>query len=141
MNKPIKFRIWDTETQTFLQELAPYYWHVPRSLGLFDDEIVGEANLHDLSALLSNKGFMAQQFTGLLDKNDREIYEGDIVLVKRNRSTFDESIYEEMKLEVKYLPNKGFKAYWGHNDCNSEPLEGSVIIGSIFQTPELLKTI
>ena len=59
MNRQIKFRVWDKITNRYLQELGIYYWHIPYSL---DGRLI------------------FQQYTGLNDKDGKEIYEGDIVI-------------------------------------------------------------
>lgn len=66
------------------------------------------------------------QYTGLLDKNGKEIYEGDIL--KFNTKGGNEMIYE-----VKWR-GKGFKPTRMSED-NQEEIE---IIGNIYENPELL---
>jgi uncharacterized phage protein (TIGR01671 family) len=56
--REIKFRAWDKTTGRFLE-----------NVGFCDSRI--PSNYHDY--------FVFQQFTGLLDKNNTEIYEGDIL--------------------------------------------------------------
>lgn len=77
-------------------------------------------------------------FIGLEDKNNKEIYEGDIV---RYVWTAGESNDEEAIGEV-YFEDGIFyfdrRASFATNDCNfrTNQLE---VIGNIFETPELLK--
>lgn len=106
MNRIIKFRIWEKETNKLVKYSPNWNYEV--------NEIFELTN-----------SFVFQQFTGLLDKNNKEIYEGDIV-------SFKDQLYQ-----IKY--NKG--SFWldSLNTIGIIWLEGGVEIkGNIFENPDLL---
>lgn len=80
------------------------------------------------------------QFTGLLDKNGKEIYEGDIIKTKRYGVVHGQSntqgadlfrvVYKNAQF---YIDNKLRHFYLQDSRCNE-------VIGNIYDNPELLKT-
>ena len=137
MNRPIKFRVWDKITNRYLQELGIYYWHIPYSLD--GEEITGEANLFGLSELLRHDNFVAQQYTGLTDKNGKKIYEGDIVKYKTWTGSHD-GITEEHQTQVQFKDGAYYPRYID-DECEDSWYSFKVydleVVGNIFETPHL----
>lgn len=73
-------------------------------------------------------GYILMQFTGLLDKNGTEIYEGDI-LVMNIESNFKKKRSEPFVME--WNPHT---AAW----ANYSPREIVEVIGNIYENPELI---
>jgi len=119
--RPIKFRSWDrTKGNWVTCDLWPgYAWTV--SNGQHEREAMTEW----------------QQFTGLLDKNGKEIYEGDIVRQtyrKAEGSELGQIIWTKNARFVWYEPSEG--EGYGMQEEDSELRE---VIGNIHENPELLK--
>ena len=73
------------------------------------------------------------QFTGLLDANGVEVYEGDIVSVPGLGNC---EVRISPYFGVVYAGSDGYEA--PHSDCAAEN-DFPTIIGNIYQNPELLK--
>ena len=81
------------------------------------------------------------QYTGLKDKNDKEIYEGDILSTEIKDKTIENKIIASGNTVVEYKDCK-FGVVWGwHKDfigldgfCNAT----FEVIGNIYKNPELV---
>jgi len=118
--REIKFRAWDTTNKRMI--LEPYIHFVDGKSFYLDQRSRGGKMRSDLEIEL-------MQFTGLLDKNGKEIYEGDIVLVCFN----DGSIYDHP--QHVYFEKGSFCVGMGYLS-DSKIIE---VIGSIYENPELIK--
>lgn len=93
MSRELKFRVWDTLVKSFIYPDKGYQGHYIISL---KGEFV---NLQNGSG---GKEYVVQQFIGLLDKNGKEIYEGDIVNYKEYNEIDDFTI--DVNLVCIYSP-------------------------------------
>ena len=106
--REIKFRAWDKETAS---------WTTPGSLAVEPD--------------FSLKGLggdiVLMQFTGLKDKNGKEVYEGDIITDAHG-----------VKLAIGFHDGGFWCVY--PNGTKILPYQGTTeIVGNIYESPELLK--
>jgi uncharacterized phage protein (TIGR01671 family) len=90
------------------------------------------------------------QYTGLKDKNDAEIYEGDILrsfTPKKTKSGLDREFVRVVKWEEMVDYEGGYGMGWGFNvhQEDFEPSRGTMklnpyeVIGNIYENPELVK--
>lgn len=120
MNKrEIKFKIWDLENKEWVRQDDFAEWSDSENTldGIFEE----------------TKNVEFCQFTGLQDKNGREIYEGDIIYYILSTNPLIEG-----KAKITWY-NFGWEMT-ELNDEGSSPLlklENIEIIGNIFENPEL----
>ncbi|WP_393965202.1 YopX family protein [Exiguobacterium sp. S22-S28] len=119
--REIKFRAWDSEKE----EMAKVISIGGEDITLQDDE----GDIWD-----SVMGYIAypMQYTGIKDKNDVEIYEGDIVIKSQfgYDGTFQVLFVEESS---GFFLKDAVSELWSMGSLN--PIE---VIGNIYENPELL---
>ena len=79
--------------------------------------------------------FNIMQYTGLKDKNDREIYEGDIIEFLENESgeTWTAKIvFENLAFKALDVEDEGY-------EYDFDDLSDIEVIGNIYENPEILK--
>jgi len=110
--REIKFRAWNAVSRKFDE----------RDHNNFDDQHDG-FYLDVVHGILKNEFKIFNQYTGLQDKNGKEIYEGDILLDTDNNY-----------ISVVEFKNGGFSA----DDCSGEDFGYMEIIGNINENKNLL---
>lgn len=129
MAREIKFRFWNHKSKSFCDRLIDSDGDIFKRSLAFDDYYWELEECDEVTA---------QQFTGLTDKNSKEIYEGDIV-----RFTFiDDEIYNYIS-EVKPKGIVDTPKYHENDMTLLEWLDGYdevEVIGNIYENPELLES-
>lgn len=133
-NRPLKFRVWDTELKCFLSVYKGTLSNEKTtSIPLFPNFVTPtEGNLPIDNRRLHK--YIVQQFTGSLDKNGVEIFEGDIIYSPKGW------MFGSMNMEV----------YWNYDESSfmvrctdvnwmfrKEFAENTEVIGNIFENPEM----
>lgn len=120
--RDIKFRAWDNVKERYYQDVQNVH-----------DENIGDS----FQNILDNEYLVAEQYTGIKDKNGVDIYEGDYIRTKSN-------IYE-----VEWF-NTAFWAIPGDGHGSSQPIsrlyeyeDGTAyrleVIGNIHENADLLE--
>jgi YopX protein len=115
MSRPIKFRAWDREKMIYDVSLYPN----------------GEAFWNTKGKLITESTDQVMQFTGLLDKNGKEIYEGDII--SRSNTLFGEVFWDNENSMYRFRDKTGAWTLSSYKKYEA--------IGNIYENPELLAPI
>lgn len=122
--RKIKFRAWDKENKKMF---------IPE----------GISNSGWVSTSFSNddwwnpETFELMQYTGLKDKNGKEIYEGDIVRCGTSKEAEDaEIVFKEQSFLCKYLPEAPSEDEQIYD--HMEDYEYYEIIGNIYENPDMI---
>ena len=132
MKREIKFRVWDHNTDTMM---------IPDNFDFCDGEICWIDAGREAGPKSGNDGdpgqFEIMQYTGLNDKNGREIYEGDIV------RTGEDNIGDPDQMIGQVIMREG--SWLIENEKMQEAIElfseitSREVIGNIFENLELLE--
>ena len=119
--REIKFRIWNNEKMSSWEDLLKH----SRNFTHFDN-LIGHFNNPDVAILM--------QYTGLKDKNGKEIYEGDILESERENACQWVVVWFNGWYLDRYVNGKRDETvgkYGFRTDLK--------IIGNIYENPELIK--
>jgi len=118
--REIKFRAWDTETRVILP--------TPSGTCTLDwDHQLG----HDMRYPGLRDRYILMQYTGLHDKNGKEIYEGDVL---KSPKTFD---IGPVVYDVELDGGPGF--IWNHPMMYVAQMDECEVVGNIYENPEMMK--
>ena len=125
MNNRFKFRVWD-------KKLNKFTLGYDDDVGYFEEIYSDPPGIFFAGLRYLNKysdRYIIQQYTGLTDKNNKPIYEGDFI-----RGQFDHGSagLRERILPVRWSNEEGY--YWNYWDLST--IE---VVGNEFENPELLK--
>ena len=128
-----KFRCWDTENKQMLkvQELDFEDTFYGGRLSIRTDQYNDYFDIEDM---------ILMQYTGLKDKKQKEIYEGDIIFIKGETKLLD----IKGKVEYSNILAQFIITNTGSIVNEAEPLgdyeeEDIEVIGNIYDNPELLE--
>lgn len=135
--RPIKFRAWDKDNKRWLRHNDPQHMIPPRyPATIWDSET-------DFTFQLTTMLFdiVLCQFTGLHDKNGKEIWEGDVVADADKYDTGEDVsrwvvVYRDGSFwfqNPRDSRNRNTFDWLKDNDCWNEK-----VIGNIYENPELL---
>ena len=120
--RDIKFRVWDTYRNKMIK------W----------DELHSDRN-YLYVMMFNGNGYRtrAMQYTGLKDKNGREIYEGDIVIPQTFTNAKYRVYWSQERLQWSIINTSNVSKESGRALINNSTLYE--VIGNIYENPELLK--
>ena len=152
MNREIKFRVWDKTTNTMFEDNK----NTDITIEIFREMV----DINGIPLDYENEcEAVLMQYTGLKDKNNKEIYEGDIL--KEENGDLDVCLYLEAVASYGFVPIEIYMYNYkeqGENinklslveemykeydiQCfprNLTPRDYLEVIGNIYENPELLE--
>lgn len=132
-NREIKFRVWDKFTGSFEDGVEESFDN------RYEIYSTPRGNLKEaLDEIVESDNYVIQQFTGLLDKNGKEIYEGDIMFDPKFQSYWEIYWKKEIlgyDLRLVKAEKMDCRVWTVDLDVLREEME---LVGNIFENKELI---
>jgi uncharacterized phage protein (TIGR01671 family) len=130
----IKFRVWDIKNKRFLNRKNEF------SLLSNGKLLISDSGWYSEFENANQNNYVVQLFTGQTDKNNKEIYVGDLIKIDNsvleNEYLLDQNnevIFDFCAFGLKTKDKVGNKQFSHLGNFESKDLE---IVGNIFQNPE-----
>lgn len=124
MSREIKFRAYDKEAKEYYYNAEYTYDFQCSGRGCYADSF-GDLLEHP-------ERYVVEQYTGLKDKNGKDIYEGDVLRFKMHTGKYEnyEIVFRDAMFEAINADDTNFISYstWDFGE----------VIGNIHENPELL---
>lgn len=141
----LEFRVWNPQTNKFVTDSGKGMWFLNLDGNVCQAEYPcgnGDNSADSVFSPYENVEFIIQQYTGLKDKNDKKIFEGDILRINTFISEVKFGRYSDGEgyghLGWFLLNKENIKYSLGPDECDSFIYPGE-IIGNNRENPELLK--
>ena len=152
--REIKFRVWDEKHKRLFIVKQPYHLQLQQdSKGKISWKIIDcELGCQNISSWDKDSKNILMQYTGLKDKNGKDIYEGDIIAIPSgwNYSSGLEENVKQGKNRYQYLLGvvvfgKGMFRFNSEIEAIDKAYqhyfyeESGIMVGNIYKNKELLK--
>lgn len=131
MMREFKFRVWNLDYVKWITDDPMWHYRVMDDLKWSD--------VFSLPPWKTYEALVFQQYTGLNDKNGKEIYDGDIIQL--SGAPYKYSIeWCDYYWAINDHGALGYDDYGDLQPLNCCVYESAEVIGNIFENPELIKT-
>jgi len=126
--RPIKFRAWDRKNRKITYG---------EKIGL-EGSVQVLWSLNKYFSIADELGFDLMQFTGLLDKNGKEIYEGDIMQYPSSGKIKGDGQWLDGAFRVNRFVKFDGYSEWLNKTYLNKYQKTHIVIGNIYENPDLI---
>jgi len=151
MNNQLKFRVWLPSLNKFGNDNSVFMDCYGKLYGVTRPSLVDDSrSIVNIGQFKEFSGHTIQWYTGLNDKDNNPIFEGDIIKEHHFEDWGDKIgyeyigivVYKEYSDDILYAGYKTIPAKNQNTKFRGNAIQSDCeVIGNIFENPELLKTI